>query len=236
MPAAHSPKVYTAPQGATLLQKLGPGGLTTYLLAAFTAGISGGLPVLWRLRQVLKSSKGDPLPTADVILVLGRKLKRNRLTPVFEARLRHASDLWQRGHAPHILVAGGMTGKASLSEAEAGSRWLKDHDLPTEVALTEARSQHTLENLFWVRRYMRARGWKTLILVSDPLHLARAQAMAQGLGLTTAAAPATGAPPARHTLGWWLRAFSEAFLLHWYHTGMTYSRLIGSQKQRARVT
>lgn len=236
MPAAHTPEIYTAPQGATLLQKLGPGGLITYLLALVSSAALAGMPVLLRLRQVLKASVGGPLSAADAILVLGRKLEKDELTPVFKARLRHASTLWSEGHAPHILITGGITGRAALSEAEAGRRWLLEQGLPSEATFTEDRSQHTLENLFWVREHMRAQGWKTLILVSDPLHLARAQAMAHGLGLTTSVAPASEAPPGRNTLAWWRRALSESFLLHWYHTGVIYSRLIGSRKQLARVT
>lgn len=236
MSAAQSPEIYTAPQGATLLQKLGPGGLITYLLAFSSSVMLVGMPVLWRLRQVMKASAGDPLPSADAILVLGRKLEKDGLTPVFKARLRHASNLWRKGHSPRILITGGITGRAALSEAEAGRRWLMDQGLPSEATFTEDRSQHTLENLFWVREHMRTQGWKTLILVSDPLHLARAQAMAQGLGLITSVAPASEAPPARNSLAWWRRALAESFLLHWYHTGVAYSRLIGSRKQLARVT
>jgi len=236
MSAARSPQTYTAPQGATLLQKLGPGGLTTYLLACFSSVMAVGLPVLWCLRQVLKASTGDPLPIADAILVLGRKLEKDDLTPVFKARLRHASNLWRKGNSPRILVTGGITGNASLSEAEAGRAWLLDQGLPSEATLTEDRSQHTLENLFWVREQLHTQGWQTLILVSDPLHLARAKAMALGLGMNAALSPATDAPPAPGSPAWWWRALLESFLLHWYYTGVTYSRLIGSRKQLARVT
>lgn len=233
---AQPPGIYTAPPGATLLQKLGPGGLITYLLAFSSSVVLVGMPVLWRLRQVLNASAGNPLPSADAILVLGRKLEKNELTPVFKARLRHASTLWRKGHAPRILITGGITGRASISEAEAGRSWLVNQGLPTETVFTEERSQYTLENLFWVREHMRAQDWKTLLLVSDPLHLARAQAMAEGLGLITSVAPASEAPPARNSLAWWRRALAESFLLHWYHTGVIYSRLIGSRKQLARVT
>jgi len=233
---AQPPEIYTAPQGATLLQKLGPGGLITYLLAFSSSVMLVGTPVFWRLRQVLMASARVSPSPADAILVLGRKLEKDELTPVFKARLDHALNLWREGHSPHILITGGITGRSSLSEAEAGRRWLMDRGLPSKATFTEDRSQHTLENLFWVREHMRTQGWKTLILVSDPLHLARVQAMAQGLGLVTSAAPALQAPPARHSFTWWCRALSESFLLHWYHTGVAYSRLIGSRKQLARVT
>lgn len=231
-----APLPYTAPARATLLQKLGPGGLITYLLAFTGSVVFLGLPVLWRLRRVLRAAGKTSPESADAILVLGRKLQEDRPTSVFQARLAHAASLWHQGFAPRILVAGGVTGRATVSEADAGIAWLQAQGLPASALLAEDHSQHTLENLFWVRERVRLEGWRTLILVSDPLHLARAQAMAQGLGLGTALSPAESAPPAPGTLRWWRRAFSEAFLLHWYHTGMAYSRLTGSKKQLARVT
>jgi uncharacterized SAM-binding protein YcdF (DUF218 family) len=236
MPDAHSPLPYTAPAHATGLQKLGPGGLSTFLLALSGSMLLAGLPLLWRLRRVLRAARSERPSPADVILVLGRRLRDDQPTAVFKARLAHAADLWHQGLGPRILVAGGITGKASVSEAEAGCDWLQNHGIPSSALLIENRSQHTLENLFWVRELIRAEGLRSIILVSDPLHLARAQAMAEGLGLRTYLAPADSAPPARITLRWWGRALSEAFLLHWYCTGMTFSRLTGSRKQLARVT
>jgi uncharacterized SAM-binding protein YcdF (DUF218 family) len=172
----------------------------------------------------------------DAILVLGRLLEGNELTAVFEARLGHAKALWRQGFAPRIFVAGGTTGKAHRSEAEAGRDWLMARGVPAEAILMEDRSQHTLENLFNVRAVMREAGWQTLLMVSDPLHLARALATAQGLGLTVLCCPAIAAPPRRGSGAWWFRAATEAFLLHWYHAGMVYSRLIRSERQLERVT
>ncbi|HLP30027.1 MAG TPA: YdcF family protein, partial [Geothrix sp.] len=195
-----------------------------------------GLPVLFRLRQVLQGVRGDEAAPADAILVLGRRLERDELTPVFVARLGHALDLWKRGLAPRIFVAGGATGASSRSEAEAGRDWLVAQGVPRAVVLLEDRSQHTLENLFNVRSHMRAEGWHTLLLVSDPLHLTRARATARGLNLEVRCCPAQGCPPPLGTFPAWRRACQEAFLLHWYHTGMAYSRLIRSERQLERVT
>jgi uncharacterized SAM-binding protein YcdF (DUF218 family) len=227
---------YHAPARASFVQKLGPGGAASLLLALLTA--LGGLllPVLYRLRQVLRGAQGDSESAADAILVLGRRLREDELTAVFTARLAHAEQLWRRGLAPRIFVAGGTTGTARRSEAEAGAAWLAARGLPPDVLLLEDRSQHTLENLFNVRTHLRAEGWRTLLLVSDPLHLARARATAGGLGLEVQCSPAGACPPTRGSLGWWGRAALEAFLLHWYHTGLTYSRIIRSDQQLRRVT
>jgi len=227
---------YHAPPRASFLEKLGPGGATSLILATATAFAGLLLPVLYRLVRVHLHAAGDPPQPSDLILVLGRRLEGDRLTSVFEARLAHAEALWRQGLAPRILVAGGTTGRSSRSEAEAGRAWLLAHGLPGEAVLTEDRSQHTLENLFNVRALMRTEGWQTLLMVSDPLHLARARATAQGLGLEVCCSPAREAPPTRGSLGWWRRAALEGFFLHWYHTGMLYSRLLGCRAQLERVT
>lgn len=229
-----SPTPYAAPERSSFWQKLGPGGLASLMLAGLSA--LAAIPVLLRLQEVLEAAGGDAPHAADAILVLGRRLEGDRLTAVFEARLAHAETLWRAGLAPRILVAGGLTGEATLSEARAGVDWLSRRGLAPELLLSEDRSQHTLENLFFVRELMQAHGWRELILVSDALHLARARALARGLNLVVRCSPAPGAPPAPRSAAWIRRALSEAFLLHWYRVGVAYSRFIGSRKQLERVS
>lgn len=228
--------VYTAPARSGFWQKLGPGGLASFALASASVLLLLGIPLVWRMIQVLRGAREDAPAPADAILVLGRRLEDDRPTPVFLARLAHGESLWRAGLAPRVIVAGGLTGRASLSEADAGRAWLAARGLPAEALLTEDQSQHTLENLFFVRETLRAEGWRTLLLVSDPLHLARATALAEGLGLDARRAPALACPPVRGSLRWWKRAGFEAFLLHWYRTGLLYSRIIGSGRQLERVT
>jgi uncharacterized SAM-binding protein YcdF (DUF218 family) len=229
-------QAFHAPPRASFLQKLGPGGAVSLGLAFLTAIGLLGLPWLFRLRQVLRMTRGDEVVPADAILVLGRRLEGDQPTPVFEARLAQAEALWREGLAPIIVVAGGTTGHSRRSEAQAGREWLVARGVPPDSILLEDRSQHTLENLFDVRAQMRQQGWDSLLLVSDPLHLARARATAEGLSLSARAVPAQQCPPRRGSAGWCLRAAQEAFFLHWYHTGMFYSQLIRSKRQLERVT
>jgi uncharacterized SAM-binding protein YcdF (DUF218 family) len=171
-----------------------------------------------------------------MILVLGRELREDRPTEVFRARLEHGARLLHEGWAPRILVSGGVTGDSRVSEAEAGRKHLLDLGLPESAVLVEGGSRHTLENLFNVRETLRRAGWGRLILVSDPLHLARAATVARGLKLDFLLSPATACPPERGSLGWMARAGHEAFLLHWYHVGLLYSRAIRSERLLGRVT
>lgn len=225
---------FHAPPNSSFWSRLGPGGLSSLLLAALTSLLV--VPILLRFRQVLRASRGDELERCDGILVLGRRLLKDQPTAVFQARLQHAEELWRAGWAPAIVVTGGLTGDARHSEAEAGRAWLIARGVPTEVIKVEDRSQHTLENLFNVRQEMTPWGWRSFLLISDPLHLSRAAVMARGLGMNPHCSPAEACPPRRNTLGWWFRALKEACFLHWYCTGASYSRLIRSEKQLARIT
>jgi uncharacterized SAM-binding protein YcdF (DUF218 family) len=213
---------------------LGPGALPS-LLAAFAFAVLGfGIPILVRFGQVLGVARRDERGPADVILVVGRALAGNAVTPVFAARLEHAVELFRSGLAPRIVVAGGLTGDATRTEAAAGREHLLALGVPAEAIVCEDRSRHTLENLVHVRTTARERGWQRLLTVSDPLHLARVRAVGRGLGLHLLCSPARRAAPPGWRYLW--RAFAEAQLLHWYHSGVGYSRLVGNRTYLSRVT
>jgi uncharacterized SAM-binding protein YcdF (DUF218 family) len=223
-------------RNSTLFAELGPGGLSSLSLAFASALLTGGIPVAWRVREVLRAASLEERRTADAILVLGRELADDRPTAVFRARLDHGAELWRAGLAPVVVVSGGLTGTATRSEAEAGCDYLIERGLPADAVRAESSSRFTLENLFNVRETARREGWRGLLLVSDPLHLARASTLARGLSLDIACSPAVACPPGRGSLAWWTRAVHEGFLLHWYHVGVAYSRAIGSERLLGRVT
>jgi uncharacterized SAM-binding protein YcdF (DUF218 family) len=217
-------------------RELGHGGASTFSLALLSAVLGLGLPVLWRMRVVFATAKRDDTGPADAVLVLGRSLAGDEPTAVFRARLDHGATLWRTGLAPRIVISGGRTGRSTKSEAAAGHDYLVATGVPSEALSLEDRSRHTLENLYFVRDTARERGWKRILLVSDPLHLARAAALARGLGLDVRVSPAVAAPPPRGSLRWTLRAIREGFLLHWYYVGLTFSRAIGARRMLERVT
>jgi uncharacterized SAM-binding protein YcdF (DUF218 family) len=215
---------------------LGPGAVTSFVLALVTGVLGLGVPIAVELRRVLAFARRDERRSADAILVLGRALRNDRPTEVFAARLAHGASCFHAGLAPRVVVTGGLTGDARRTEAEAGRDDLVARGVPPSAVLVEGRSRHTLENLVFVRETLRAQGWRSVLLVSDPLHLARAATLARGLALEVACSPAHDCPPRPGALGWWSRALREAFFLHWYRVGVAYSRLIRSQRLLSRVT
>src|SRR5437868_547681 len=78
----------------------GPGALASFGIAAATAVIGLGVPVAYRLAQVIGAARRDGRRDADCILVLGRALRADQPTDVFRARLERAARLYREGLAP----------------------------------------------------------------------------------------------------------------------------------------
>ena len=187
---------------AAFFEELGPGGLSSLSLALLTGALGAGLPVAWRMREVLRWAAVEERRKADAILVLGRELVDDAPTEVFRSRLDHGRELWREGWAPLIVVSGGLTGTATRTEAAVVRDYLLAAGVPEAAIWTEDRSRHTLENLFNARETMYRDGLRRSLLVSDPLHLARVMAFARGLQFDLACSPARSAPPHGGTLSW----------------------------------
>ncbi len=218
-----------------IIEFLGPGAITSFFLNSLV--ISGGMGISFFLclMRVLKSVKGDEIEEVDVVIVLGRVLdENNKISRVFKARLDFAFFLYSIGVAKKIFICGGLTGNATISEAEAGKRYLIDCGVKENDIMIEDKSRHTLENLKNARDKIRKLSFKKLAIVSDSLHLARARDFARGFGLNCLLYPAYNSDEKGIKYVW--RAIREAFLLHWYHTGVAYSKLIKSEKLLKRVT
>ena len=215
------------------LDFLGPGALASFALASSAAVLGLGVPIVWRLREVVRTARQDGRRPADAIVCLGRHLVRDQPTAVYRARLDHAADLLAEGIAPRVVLTGGLTADSTRTEAAAGREYLLARGAPAAAILCEDASRHTLENLFHAREALRAEGLGRVVVVSDGLHLARALTYARGFGLdaTGSPAPYPGSRLARAG-----RALREAFFVHWYHVGVLYSRAIRSRRLLERVT
>ena len=155
--------------------------------------------------QTWLSAIGDGLVTrdepgpSDVIVVLAGN------SPF---RARHAETLYARGLASQVIIS-----NEPLSSHGVQMTWLelRQHGLvrlaiPDDaiVPIPEI-SDSTYDEALRSREIMRARGWRSAILVTDPFHMRRAlltfrQAF-EPVGLTVAASPADGS---KHGVdNWW---------------------------------
>src|SRR5207249_5689259 len=88
-------------------------------------------------RDIRRQSIVDEAQPADVILVLGAAEYRGRPSPVLEARLDHALELYNRKLAPRIMTTGGAGGEHVFTEGTVGRAYLTSHGVPPEAVIVE---------------------------------------------------------------------------------------------------
>jgi uncharacterized SAM-binding protein YcdF (DUF218 family) len=115
-------------------------------------------------------------------------------SPVFKARLDHAAELYQRGVAPMLVVTGGKLSGDRFTEATAGADYLHTLGVPDDAILRETTGHSSWESLAAAARFLRARGIRRVVLVSDPFHSLRIQLIADELGLDAVTSPTRTSP------------------------------------------
>ena len=164
--------------------------LAAVLVLALVVVLGTAGRVWWFARQ-------DDRRTSDAIVVLGAAQFDGRPSSVFTARLVHARDLWREDVAPRIITVGGNREGDRFTEASAGKRWLVEHGVPAGRVVTVETGSDTLESVDAVETRMRARGWSTAVVVTDPWHALRTRAMASDQGIDAVMSPTRQGPAVR---------------------------------------
>jgi uncharacterized SAM-binding protein YcdF (DUF218 family) len=138
---------------------------------------------------VLRAATRDEAERAQAIIVLGAAQYRGRPSPVLRARLDHAVALYRKGVAPRLVLTGGTAEGDTASEAAVSRVYVLAVGVPDSVILLENDGRTTGQSLATVARLLRARGLDTVVVVSDPFHVLRAQTVARREGLTAFASP-----------------------------------------------
>ncbi|WP_166926578.1 YdcF family protein [Xanthomonas sp. 60] len=126
----------------------------------------------------------DQAGRADAIIVLGAAAYDAKPSPVFQERIRHGLDLYRAGYAPLLIFTGGYGGSgARFSESQVARRYAMKEGVPDDAILIETASRNTVQNLEEAKRLMDQRGIGRVIIVSDPLHMARALRLARALDI-----------------------------------------------------
>lgn len=155
----------------------------------------------------------DQAAPADAIIVLGAAAYDAKPSPVFEERIRHGLDLYQRGYAPTLIFTGGFGNGARFAESQVARRYALRHDVPADAILIETVSRTTRQNLIEARRLMREHGLHRVIVVSDPLHMARALRLCQELQID-ALASSTPSSRFRSFQTRWRFLLQELYFFH----------------------
>ncbi len=202
----------------------------TLLVTVATGGLC--LLVCWVRVARTGHVTGTRTRRADVVVVFGVRLDQaGRPGPEFQSRLRRALRL---GGGRPLMILGGSTGHDTIPEAAAGRRWLAENGWRGELVTLEDSSRNTLENLRHARAAMRRYAFVLPALVTSRHHLARASAMAAGLGIAhelCAAGEQPGFGP-RYIL----KSLLEAGLLNWYYVGKYWAGLTRNPRLLERIS
>ena len=132
----------------------------------------------------------DDARPADAIIVLGAAAYDAKPSPVFEERIRHGIDLYRRGLAPKLIFTGGYgRGGARFSESQVARRYALRQGVPDKAILIESLSRNTHDNLRQASLLMQQHQLHDVIVVSDPLHMARALRISKELGIRAVGSP-----------------------------------------------
>jgi uncharacterized SAM-binding protein YcdF (DUF218 family) len=153
------------------------------LIASALVLVGGTAASIYRYGRI------DDAEKADAASVLGAAAWGRRPSPVLRERLNHAILLYRQGYVPRLLFTGGQAKKSDPAESEVSRRYAIQQGVPAADILIEARSRSTEENLFYAREVARAHRLSTFLLVSDPLHMKRAMAIARDLGMDAHSSP-----------------------------------------------
>jgi len=171
--------------------------LILYSLAAVSIGWT-----LYVAARVEIAGRRDDAQRAGAIVVLGAAQYQGEPSPVFQARLDHALQLYRAGTAPLVVVAGAKLQGDRFTEAAAGATYLRGQGLSARSLLPVGVGNDTLSSLEAVAQALGKRGVESVVVVTDPFHTFRSTQLAGDLGLTaygspTATSPIAASPSAR---------------------------------------
>lgn len=143
---------------------------------------------------------------ADVIVVMGAAQYDGTPSPMLEARLAHALEIYNAGLAPIIAVTGGKQTADRFTEAATSRRWLTDHGVPVTNIISETTGRSTWQSLNNLAPTLRDHRMQRIIVSTSAWHVQRSVLTLRELGFTTigSGAPATSTDmyrEAKETIG-----------------------------------
>ena len=138
---------------------------------------------IWRYASV------DEKQPADIAIVLGAGTAGGEISPVFRERIHHVIWLYQNGYVDALIFTGGIGDGNERSDAWAAGQYAIEQGVPEADILLEEKSTITQENIANAKKIMDEKGYRTAIIVSDPLHMKRAMLMARDYGIEAYSSP-----------------------------------------------
>jgi uncharacterized SAM-binding protein YcdF (DUF218 family) len=169
--------------------------VTRHLTQLLLATLIGGFVAFgWATFRIWDAGSQDDHPKSDAIVVLGAAQYDGRPSPVFQARLNHAVDLYEAGLGRYFVVTGGKAAGDRTTEAAAARAFALGRGVPASAILVEDRGRTTLESLNAVAAILREHRLGSAIFVSDRTHMLRVLRIARDQGIVAYGSPTATSP------------------------------------------
>jgi vancomycin permeability regulator SanA len=152
--------------------------------------------------QVYNTGHNATPTKSDAIVIMGAAQNNGTPTPILQARINEAKRLYREGYAPRILTVGANQKGDLWTEAQASVKALAKGQIPHSVLSAVNLGKDTLSSTIAYVDVMKAKGYKTVIIVTDGYHCYRAISMANDLGVRATCSPVTTGPGAVDKTGW----------------------------------
>ena len=126
---------------------------------------------------------------ADAAVVLGAAVWSADVSPVFRERINHGIDLYRKGKVRKLIFTGGQGNPGELTESAAAKNYALKNGVPAYDILIEEKSHTTFENILYAKELADQQGIRSVLIVSDPLHMKRAMAIANDVSLAAEPSP-----------------------------------------------
>lgn len=137
----------------------------------------------------------DTKSKADVILVPGaRSYIGGKYNPCLKARVEHSVALYKNLYASKILMSGGIDREDGINEADTMEKMAIEQGVPAGDILKEKAASSTYENFSLAKSILKINRLSSVIIVTEPFHIARAALVAKKLGYNFSVSPAKDSP------------------------------------------
>lgn len=133
--------------------------------------------------DVWVASRAELDNSAPAAIVLGAAQYNGEPSPVLQARLDRALELYKESQVDLVVVTGGGKIGDATTEAKTGYDYLRAAGIPDSALLLEVQGVSTYESVGAAARILRNRDITRAILVTDSYHSRRAQLVAEEFGM-----------------------------------------------------
>lgn len=209
-------------------------GYAMLLLSSLFMIATAGISYLYYVKKIFNTAINETISceNGSVVFVLGKKLKNEQPDKEYVQRLERVQNILNQHDDTSVIILGGKTGTATISEAYAGKLFLEQNNIDILRINLEEASRNTIENIKNAIDLLNKKN-KKIVVVSNRYHLLRAKQMAKGHGLKVELCAAEEKFNL-NTLSV-LKLMTEALHIHWYASGRLYARLTNNERMLNRI-